>query len=609
MKAKKDKQSIRHVIKNTWYMLRILLKNAPDVFIVNMLSTVIYSVLNFLSGTWLLQYVINGFQNGMKFEKALLAIVMIGGIQLFVEILLTAYSRFRSPIVNLKLEKILNMRLYKVALGADLECYENKEFYDSYVKASGEFLNRVYSASSNCNRLLSIILTFTMYSFFILKIDPFLVVFAVFPVLITSIFGKKQNKIRHEYDMKRREEERQREYTRRTFYLADYAKEMRLTNIYRVMFERFDTSCKNIIGYINKYGWRLGVIDYIIRESRDVIASMGAMFYSVYATLVKGTMQYGDCLVIINSINGLTWSLSSTVNTYLRFHEDSIYVDTIREFLEYQPKIKGGNTDCPKKGCLELKNISFRYRGQSDYVLKNINIKVNAGEKIALVGNNGAGKSTIAKLMMRLYDPDEGEVRYDGKNVKEYKLTGEGGYRERISVVFQDFKLFSLTVAENVLLRRKKSGENQTVEKAIEASGIKDKVESFENGIETVLTREFDSDGVVLSGGEGQKISIARTFASNSGIVILDEPTSALDPIAEYRMYENMMKATKDRSVVFISHRLSSATLADRIYYIENGEVIEEGSHEELMKKEGKYSQMFKIQAENYSLEKEAEYV
>lgn len=275
-------------------------------------------------------------------------------------------------------------------------------------------------------------------------------------------------------------------------------------------------------------------------------------------------------------------------------------MDTIKEFLDYEPKIREGTLPAPEKGCLELKNVSFRYPGQESDVLRKVSIRIRHGERIALVGHNGAGKSTLVKLMLRLYDPTEGEILYAGRNVKDYLLTGENGYRERFGTVFQDFKQFSMSVAENVLLRKRRAGDGGRAASALRDSGVYDKIKGFDRGIDTVLTREFDEKGEVLSGGEGQKVSVARAFAKDSEIVILDEPSSALDPIAEYKMYESMMRATENRSVVFISHRLSSAVLADRIYLLENGCVIEEGSHRELMEKDGKYAEMFLIQAQNY---------
>ncbi|MFD2506408.1 ATP-binding cassette domain-containing protein, partial [Paenibacillus septentrionalis] len=215
-----------------------------------------------------------------------------------------------------------------------------------------------------------------------------------------------------------------------------------------------------------------------------------------------------------------------------------------------------------------------------------------------LVGHNGAGKSTLIKLMMRLYDPTEGEILLNGRNIKEFDLMS---YRSLYGTVFQDFKIFSMTIAENVLMRDVETEEDrQLVINALKKSRVYDKVATLPEGIDTMLTKEFDEQGVVLSGGEFQKIAIARIFAQEAELLILDEPTSALDPIAEFEIFESMMEACKDKAVVIISHRMSSAMLADRIYYMEDGEIQESGSHMELMQLQGKYAELFLKQAEKY---------
>ena len=185
------------------------------------------------------------------------------------------------------------------------------------------------------------------------------------------------------------------------------------------------------------------------------------------------------------------------------------------------------------------------------------------------------------------------------RDIKEYTLMS---YRDCFSTVLQDYKMFSLTVRENVLLRPEKEGDRELVEAALSASGVSERIDRLEHGIDTVLTREFDDRGAVLSLGEQQKLSLARVFASDSPFVLLDEPSSALDPIAEYNMFENMIKATKGRSVIFISHRLSSAALADRVILMDEGRIAEMGTHGELMAKGGKYADMFRRQAENYQM-------
>ena len=230
-----------------------------------------------------------------------------------------------------------------------------------------------------------------------------------------------------------------------------------------------------------------------------------------------------------------------------------------------------------------------------------VSLKINKGERIAVVGANGAGKSTLIKLLMRLYDADSGEVLVNGENIKKYRLSS---YRALFGTVFQEYGLFAASVAENVLLKTDISEDDRIkAEDALRKSDIWDKIQALPKGIDTEVTREFDDKGAVFSGGESQKIAIARIFAGNSEIVIMDEPTSALDPIAEHKMYQNMFEACDGKTVIFISHRISSATMADRIYLFEDGKICEVGSHSELLALGAKYSDMWHKQADSYAQE------
>ena len=251
-------------------------------------------------------------------------------------------------------------------------------------------------------------------------------------------------------------------------------------------------------------------------------------------------------------------------------------------------------------GDLDLNGVCFRYEGAESDTLSDITMHIRKGERIALVGQNGSGKTTLVKLLLRLYDPTAGQIQLDGKDIRDYRLSS---YRGSFSTVMQDFKIFSFSVRDNVILRRPQEGDTALAEHALEESGSLEKVRTLEKGMETTLTREFDKRGANLSIGEQQKIALARVFAAARDFVILDEPSSALDPIAEYKMFENMMRATEGKSVIFISHRLSSAVLADRVYLMDHGRIAESGTHHELMQQNGKYAEMFRLQAQNYSAE------
>lgn len=608
-KHKAPEDSMKHVMSNIAYAFKQVYKISPKYVYMNFARTTVYSLTDFFTSAFLLRLVVNEIQLGGTFTKVLLFMACIFFASYLANCTFYWYDNVVEPVLQIKITANFKKLMFEKSKNVELSCYENKEFFDKYVKAASEIQNRYTNVMWCILNLYRRILCIALQTALIASIDPWLFLFAVIPCVTSVIFGKKLNKIEYKMNMEKKEQERQRDYTRRTFYLQEFAKEMRITQIHKLMFVRFKNAVQNILGIYKKYGFKIAFINLVIYMFTSCITTWGTMLYTAYRTLVSKTMLFGDMIVVTDSVGYLSALMANLIKeSFLKFHEHSQYIDNIRSFLDYEPQIKGGLLPTPKDNtCLELKNVYFRYDGQDKDILKNICITVNKNEKIALVGHNGAGKTTLAKLILRLYDPTKGEILYGGNNIKDYKLDCKDGYRERFGVVFQDFKLFAMSVTDNVLLREKKPNDDMIIENALKNSGAFEKVSSFKNKENTILTKEFDNDGEVLSGGEGQKISIARIFAKDSSIVILDEPSSALDPIAEYNMYENMMKACANKSVIFISHRLSSAVLADKIYLIENGEIAETGSHEELMSKNGKYCKMFTIQAENYALDKREE--
>ena len=283
-----------------------------------------------------------------------------------------------------------------------------------------------------------------------------------------------------------------------------------------------------------------------------------------------------------------------------KFEQHGLYVEKIRTFQAFESNILGGEAKLEEGTFQELsvENVSFAYGKDAD-TLHDISLSIKAGEKIAIVGYNGAGKSTLIKLLLRLYDVQQGKVRLNGRDIKEYDREN---YRSLFATVFQDYKIFAAAIADNVKMDVARETDRKEIEKALEQSGFAERLGFLSKGIDTPLTREFEEEGVNLSGGEAQKVAIARTFYKYCPIIILDEPSSALDPISEYQLNQAMLDVAKDKTVIFISHRLSSTVMADRIYMLEQGRIIEEGSHKELMEREGKYAQMFRMQAEKYSM-------
>ena len=330
-----------------------------------------------------------------------------------------------------------------------------------------------------------------------------------------------------------------------------------------------------------------------------MVVENGLIILVLYKVMVSGQLGLGGFAVAMNASWKMSWLLGDMVSRLMKYHEHGGFIEKMLTFLECKPQILNGTENASPFETLEIRNLHFAYdKNKEKNVLQNVEMKIRKGEKIAIVGYNGAGKTTFTKLLMRLYDPDAGEILYNGKNLKEYDLKS---LRSRMAAVFQDYRIFACSLAENVAGGSCEEKESERVREALNRSTFREKLEEMPAGIQTQLTREFDQTGTQLSGGEQQKVAIARTFYKDADLMILDEPSSALDPDAEYALNQAIMKNVTDKTVIFISHRLSTTRNADCIYMFDDGQIVERGTHEELMAANGKYAYMFQLQAEKYT--------
>ena len=332
------------------------------------------------------------------------------------------------------------------------------------------------------------------------------------------------------------------------------------------------------------------------------------MLYAIYRNLVTGSITLAELTIMTSLMVAMTWILIRLFENIMDIMKNGIFINNLRGFLEYVeeiPQDQDGEEPGQVFESLEFRNVSFSY--ENEQTIKNLSFVINKGQTVALVGHNGAGKTTIIKLLLRLYDPTSGVILYNGRDIREYNLKA---YRELFATTFQDFQMFGMTIKENVLMGRHYENEDQRVITALKKAGVYEKVTTLKDGIQTMMTKEFDAEGAVLSGGETQKIAVARTFVKDAQMKIFDEPSSALDPIAEYELFQNIMKEGHKHTMLFISHRLSSVKNCDKVFMLERGHLIEEGTHDELMAANGSYAQMYKKQAMNYlALEKEEEVI
>jgi len=592
-----NKKGKPNTIKNNIYMLKFIFKHTPFMVCGYLFFDVLANLPWTLSNVVLLKYIIDVATEGEDYYRVAVALALFVAFVVITNLLTTLFYEISMPKQKQKLYFAVYKTIYEKAAKMDYEAYDNPEYYNDLVLAMNSMNERAYSVLADTQDVLTNVISVLTIGTVIVTIDPVCLVFVLICVAIMTPIGRKIAKVNVERTEAMTPLDRKNLYFSRVFYLQDYAKELRLSHAGKMVEARYNQNIfdriKTIAPYLTKQ-WKL----YFCQDSlpMTLLIYFGITMLMGYKALVTKEVGMGDFAATFNGAASISTSIFAlTSHLAINVRENGLYVEKFRSFMNAKEKMVSGTktTVFPNPPVIKFENVSFKYPGTEKYVLKNINLEISPYKKIALVGYNGAGKTTLTNLLLRLYDVTEGAITVDGVNIKEWDINA---YHRNFAAVFQDFSLFGATLGENVSMDD--CPEKEKVEEAIKAADFNRKLP---NGTDSILLREFDDDGVSLSGGEAQKIAIARAFYKDCPFAILDEPSANLDPVAEYALNQSMTKAANDKTVLFISHRLSTTIMADEIYMLENGEIIEHGSHEELMSLDGKYAYMFKLQAEKYN--------
>ena len=491
-----------------------------------------------------------------------------------------------------------SVELMHKAASLDLGMFEDSEFYDKLERARRQTTGRVVLMSMVLSQLQDLI-TIIFLGAGLVVFEPWLIVIlfiAVLPSFLSeAYFSRTSYSLVRSWTPQRRELD----YLRYIGASVETAKEIKVFGLDTFLTRRFS----KIAGEYYKANKSIAIKRTVwgtLLQVLSVLAYYGAYLLIIIRT-VAGILTVGDLTFLSGSFNRLQNQLQNLLATFTRITESALYLQDYFDFLAIVPTIKDSTAaiDAPQqiKEGIRFENVGFKYPGTEIWAVRHISFLLYPGEKLALVGENGAGKTTLVKLLARMYDPSEGKIMIDGQDIRHFKIES---YRKMIGVIFQDYVRFSFKAGENVAVGQiEEAGNESQIRNAAEKSLADPVIQKLPEGYNQMLGKRF-SEGIDLSGGEWQKIALARAYMRDAQIVILDEPTAALDARAEYEVFKRFSELTKGKTAVIISHRFSTVRMADRILVLKNGEMLEIGTHEELVASNGLYAELFHLQAQGY---------
>ena len=512
-------------------------------------------------------------------------------------------SRLNTMVTGMAGELVVNhikLKIVNKAKEVDLASFDRPEFYEKLENANREATMRPIHILAATFNVISALISSVSFVVVLATLSPFaplLIVLAAVPSAIVNFVYRHRN---FRYMRMHSKERREMNYYSSLMVNKDNVKEIKILGLG----DRFIEKYKDAFGRYYKGIKKLIVGESATQLSISFISTLVNCLLFIYVayTVIFGEGQIGDYSLYTGALTSITGYISTVFTATATIYEGTLFINNMMEFMAEKPTVvpNFGQGIKPTRGqhTIEFKNVSFKYPGSDRFVLKNVSVKFEPTDSVVLVGLNGAGKTTFIKLLTRLYDPTEGEILLDGRDIRQSDVAA---LHDLFGIVFQDFGKYAVSAAENIEFGDDGREHNrEDVIMAAKRSDADEFITKLPDGYDTPLTRIFEENGIELSGGQWQKLSVARAFYKDCDVMILDEPTASLDAIAEREVFDRFSELAKGKLTVFVSHRLSSATTASKIVVIDDGEISEIGNHEELMNKKGKYYMLFTTQASRY---------
>lgn len=583
-------------IKNNIYVLKFVIKFVP-IMIISSIFYIASSVVLAVMKINLIKEAISNVTKGEPIEvlyKSLIVYVIVIMITSFFKTFYTYYinPRYRTIYIK-KMQQFLFAKVKKI----DMESFDNPEFYDNYSRALRDGVFRGIRVYEDLVRFITSVSIVFALGVIIVISDPFLILIILASSIINIFIVNAINKKWYLWSKETESDRRMYNYVNRTFYRQRFAGEIKTTKISDLLIAKYKESANQINTKYRETHKKVVVLNSIYNVSKGFL-EQGASYAYLGYKLFKNHIGLDEFAVGLNATFQFSSNFIDAINFLINLRQNSFYIDDFMWLVNYKPKVEDNSgISIGEVGNLELNNIGFKYPETENFSLSEISMSLKRGEKIAIVGPNGGGKTTLTKLLLHFYMPTLGYIKL---NDNYYNEIDSNNIRSKYAVVFQDFQIYALTIGENILMRKIESFEDEEkIWNALEMVGMKEKIEKLDDGIYTQVTREFNRNGAVFSGGEIQRIVIARCFASDADMYILDEPTSSLDPLSEEKINKLIIQNSK-KAMIIIAHRLSTVVDVDKIYLINKGRIEESGNHLELLEKNGLYAKMFNTQKSLY---------
>lgn len=585
--------------ENIKFMLDMIHRGCKGRLTFSITSNILNKICDIFLFVYFIQYMFESVEYGGSFRKLMICFTLIVLAEIAIKITVEIYNYY-AGVTDPKIYQFIYVKVIKKASRMPLSSFEDPGFYDKYQKAMDEVRTNAPVIIKNFSEIIGQVLGIMVLTVLIIRNDPVVLIFAIIPVIIVTILNGAMSKVFYRRKNTLVKEQRKADYCKRIFYEKRYANEVRIYPIRHMFLDIHKKAYLNMKKLLWSFFGKIIGIEISYKLLIHITIFVASSIYITYQIVINHRMSAGAYASLLVAVYQLGSAVRNLMACYTELINNGRFAQNLIDFLEKEPeKEPEGLRISEPFQSLSFQNVSYSYFGTNKKALDQIEFSIAKGEKLALVGYNGAGKTTLVKLLMGLYPATEGDIYYNTHPVNELD---QAAYRNHFSVIFQDYQLYALSVSMNILMRKPESEEDtQLVREALRQVGMLQKIEGLKNGIETCLTHEFDENGLLLSGGESQKLAIARVFArQDADIIILDEPSSALDPISEFDIYQRIMEL-KGKTIIFISHRLSTARMADRILMFEKGRIIEQGTHDELMHQNKEYARMFRVQALKYT--------